>query len=206
MADSMYMKSALHSEQLDPWLPRRDLTIEELVEAADGLLAEVAPVQKRYKVTARPDLRTIRYYVSQGLLPKPLGYDGGRAHYAATHLLRLLLIKKLQAEHLTLARIKRQLRGATDEEVLAALLGATDEPLGRSPAHRQLAPLRSEAAHPDEERRQHPQMELALTDAEGPLGRLLLSLRTVQEPERRARLALCLEQLAAQLKREGDHG
>ena len=55
--------------------------MEELVDAADGIVAELAPRQTRYKVTERPDARTIRYYVTQGLLPKPLGYDGGRARY-----------------------------------------------------------------------------------------------------------------------------
>src|SRR5688572_8227167 len=97
-------------------LERNDMTMEELVDAADGLVTKLAPRQTRYKVTERPNARTVRYYVTQGLLPKPLGYDGGRARYGATHLLRLLFVKKLQAEHHTLTRIASVLEGRTDEE------------------------------------------------------------------------------------------
>ncbi len=98
---------------------RLDLTIEELIERADDLLDRVAPSQTRYKVRERPDVRTIRYYVTQGLLPKPLSYEGGRARYGRTHLLRLLFIKKKQAEHETLARITAELKTKSDEELLA---------------------------------------------------------------------------------------
>jgi len=94
------------------------MTMEELVETADSLVGELAPKQTRYKVTERPDARTIRYYVTQGLLPKPLGYDGGRARYGGTHLLRLLFIKKLQTEHHTLTQIAKRLEGRNDRELL----------------------------------------------------------------------------------------
>ena len=108
-------------ERLRPYLSRNDLTIEELVEVADGLLRELAPKQSRYKVTERPDARTIRYYITQKLLPKPESYDGGRARYSGQHLVRLLLIKKLQAEHHTLQRIAGVLETASDEDVLREL-------------------------------------------------------------------------------------
>jgi DNA-binding transcriptional MerR regulator len=198
------MQAGLRPERLSTWLDRQDLTLAELVEAADGLLGEVAPVQNRYKVTARPDVRTIRYYTSQGLLPKPVGYDGGRARYAATHLLRLLLIKKLQAEHHTLARIKRQLQGASDQDVVAALTGERAE---RPTAHQPQAdeprpPIEPEL--PGDAPPLLPLLELELADAEGALGRLHLSPETLQDPERRARLAVRLEQLASQLKQNGE--
>ena len=108
-------------ERLLPYLSRDDLTIEELVEVADGLLRELAPKQSRYKVTERPDARTIRYYITQKLLPKPESYDGGRARYSGQHLARLLLIKKLQAEHHTLQRIANVLETASAEDVLREL-------------------------------------------------------------------------------------
>ncbi len=108
-------------ERLRSYLSRDDLTIEELVEVADGLLRELAPKQSRYKVTERPDARTIRYYITQKLLPKPESYQGGRARYSGQHLARLLLIKKLQAEHHTLQRIANLLETASDEDVLREL-------------------------------------------------------------------------------------
>jgi DNA-binding transcriptional MerR regulator len=115
------MSRGITPEALEPLRERDDLTLKELVEAAAELLPRIAPSQPRYKVQERPDSRTIRYYTSQGLLPKPLGYTGGRARYGFTHLVRLLLIKRLQAERHTLARIGDLLRGATDADVLAAL-------------------------------------------------------------------------------------
>ncbi len=108
-------------ERLRSYLSRNDLTIEELVEVADGLLRELAPKQSRYKVRERPDARTIRYYITQKLLPKPESYEGGRARYSGQHLARLLLIKKLQAEHHTLQRIRNVLETASDEDVLREL-------------------------------------------------------------------------------------
>ena len=112
------MKREAIEERLRPYLRRDDLTLEELVEVADGLLRELAPKQSRYKVTERPDGRTIRYYITQKLLPRPESYEGGRARYSGQHLTRLLLIKKLQAEHHTLQRIAGVLETASDEDVL----------------------------------------------------------------------------------------
>ena len=74
------MASSL-SRWLADWLGRQDLTLEELVEAASSLLPAIAPRQTRYKVTERPDARTIRYYITQNLLPRPVDYEGGRARY-----------------------------------------------------------------------------------------------------------------------------
>src|SRR5690349_3279106 len=88
---------------------RQDMTLDEVVEAADALLDEVAPRQTRYAVNEKPDVRTVRYYTTRGLLPKPLSYEGGRARYGYPHLVRLLAIKRMQAEHYTLDQIARVL-------------------------------------------------------------------------------------------------
>jgi DNA-binding transcriptional MerR regulator len=200
------MTAALRPEQLAPFEGRTDLTLDELVDAAESLLSAVAPVQQRYKVTARPDVRTIRYYTSQGLLPKPVSYDGGRARYALTHLLRLLWIKKLQAEHLTLARIKQELKKLGDADVRRAL--TTGQPGGRA------RPAREPAAEPARE----PLLEdspieleaqlavtlpLSMNPGEDALARLHFSPDTIRDPARRAQLAAALTELAARLK-EGE--
>jgi DNA-binding transcriptional MerR regulator len=101
-------------------MAQKGRTIEQLVGEVNALLAELAPEQTRYKVTERPDVRTIRYYTSQGLLPRP-SYEGGRACYEGSHLLRLLVIKKLQAEHHTLRKIKAELKDKSDAQLLALL-------------------------------------------------------------------------------------
>ena len=59
-------------------------------------------------------IRTVRYYIQQGLLPKPEARGPG-AHYKEEHLDRLLLIKRLQREHLPLAEIRRVLEASPGE-------------------------------------------------------------------------------------------
>src|SRR5712691_10060824 len=78
--------------------------------------------EPRHSLTALADLagvtpRTVRYYLAQGLLPG-VGQTGPGSKYGDGHLARLRLIKRLQAEHLPLAEIRRQLDGLADEEIL----------------------------------------------------------------------------------------
>jgi len=69
--------------------------------------------------------RTIRYYVSIGLLASPGQGPGTR--YGEGHLARLRLIRRLQREHLPLGEIAVRLEGLDDMAVEAAL---TVEDLG----------------------------------------------------------------------------
>ena len=73
--------------------------------------------------------RTIRYYVSQGLVPSP-GREGPGTRYAEVALDRLRLIAKLRAAHLPLAEIRSQLAGLEDAEI--GELAAANE--GTAPA------------------------------------------------------------------------
>ena len=66
--------------------------------------------------------RTVRYYIAQGLLPAPT-QSGPAARYSDAHLGRLRLIRKLQAGHLPLAEIRRQLDALPEEEMVAAANG-----------------------------------------------------------------------------------
>lgn len=75
-----------------------ELTLSELADAA-----EVSP-------------RTVRYYISEGLLPPPEGVGPGR-HYRQSHLDRLRLILRLKAAYLPLREIRRFLTGMDDEDV-----------------------------------------------------------------------------------------
>ena len=49
--------------------------------------------------------RTVRYYVQEGLLPAPRGLGRGR-HYGPEHLERLLRVKSLQQQGLTLEGVR----------------------------------------------------------------------------------------------------
>jgi DNA-binding transcriptional MerR regulator len=71
--------------------------------------------------------RTVRYYIAQGLLPSPSA-QGPNARYSDVHLDRLRLIRKLQAAHLPLAEIRKQLGGLPPDEI-AALAESAAEPL-----------------------------------------------------------------------------
>lgn len=74
--------------------------------------------------------RTIRYYISQGLLAAPTG-SGQAARYGEGHLARLRLIRRLQREHLPLAEIRARLVGLSDDDVrlsVADELGAPRSP------------------------------------------------------------------------------
>lgn len=68
-------------------IEERGLSIEELARQAD------VPV------------RTIRYYITEGLLPGP-GSRGKNAVYSEEHLLRLLLIRRLTEQHVPLVEIR----------------------------------------------------------------------------------------------------
>lgn len=83
----------------------------------------------RYSLTELAGLagvtpRTVRYYMSQGLLPSP-GASGPGAKYDDAHLGRLRLIRKLQREHLPLADIRQRLAGL-DDAAIATLAEESD--------------------------------------------------------------------------------
>jgi DNA-binding transcriptional MerR regulator len=81
----------------------------------------MSPSDNRYSLTELADLagvtpRTVRYYMSQGLLPSP-GASGPGAKYDDTHLERLRLVRRLQREHLPLAEIRQRLAGLDDTAI-----------------------------------------------------------------------------------------
>jgi DNA-binding transcriptional MerR regulator len=100
--------------------------------------------------------RTVRFYISQGLLPSP-GRPGPGAKYDGRHLNRLRLIRRLQREHLPLAEIRGRLRDVSDADV-EHLLAEPEPPAASAleyirrylpaqvPAPRQASLLRARAA------------------------------------------------------------
>lgn len=74
-------------------------------------------------------VRTVRYYIAEGLLPPPQG-AGPRAAYTAEHLDRLRLIARLKDAYLPLREIRRRLRGL-DAAAVRALL--KEDPAGIGP-------------------------------------------------------------------------
>ena len=74
--------------------------------------------------TADVSVRTVRYYIGEGLLPPPEG-SGPGSSYTKGHLDRLLLIQRLKEAYLPLKEIRRRLSGLSDDEV-RSLLAADD--------------------------------------------------------------------------------
>lgn len=69
--------------------------------------------------TAGVSERTVRYYVTQGLLPSPGSGRGVR--WSQEHLERLRLILELKDKHLPLSEIRQRLEAMSDSEVSALL-------------------------------------------------------------------------------------
>jgi DNA-binding transcriptional MerR regulator len=61
-------------------------------------------------------VRTIRYYVNEGLLPPP-SYQGKYSHYTPSYLDRLELIRRLKESYLPLREIRKIMNALTDDQV-----------------------------------------------------------------------------------------
>lgn len=94
-----------------------NLTLPSLLEAVRELLPRMVGRQVRYRVTDLPTERTLRYYISQGLVDRPSGQRGTAALYGYRHLLQVLAVKYLQSQYLPLRKIKGLLRGRSNREL-----------------------------------------------------------------------------------------
>lgn len=101
---------------------RKYTGVAELAEHVGRILAESGPTQERGTVSEVPDERTIRYYLSEGLISPAEEKQGTASVYGYLHLLQLLAVKKLQAEHLPIRKI-RELVGGRSERELERLVG-----------------------------------------------------------------------------------
>lgn len=77
--------------------------------------------------------RTVRYYITRGLLPPALS-QGPAASYSPDHLHRLRLVKALQEQHLPLAEIRKRVEGLAEGEA-EVLLREAEPPRPASSAH-----------------------------------------------------------------------
>lgn len=100
------------------------MTLEELLQRTNQALAQ----QYGEGETAAPFTeRTLRYYVSQGLLPR-LGTRGPGARYTDAFVWRLLFIRRLQQERsLTLETVRLVMEEVTTETMMRVVRG--EEPL-----------------------------------------------------------------------------
>jgi DNA-binding transcriptional MerR regulator len=119
-------------------------TLAELADASAVALDALQVAARNGQVRQRPDIRTLRYYGTLGLLDHPAQMVGRTAFYAERHLLQVLAVKAVQARGASLADVQRSLAGATDDELrraigpelpaaLAAALAAGSVPAGAAP-------------------------------------------------------------------------
>lgn len=93
-------------------------SVDELSRQVAHLLQErgLISAQQDNRVSAAPEVRTIRYYTTLGLLDRPQ-MEGRQARYTERHLLQLLAVKALQTVSLPLSEIQSLLFGLTDPEL-----------------------------------------------------------------------------------------
>jgi DNA-binding transcriptional MerR regulator len=92
-------------------------TLDQLAERVGAALSVDYDGQVSGRVREVPDQRAIRYYTTIGLVDRPAAMRGRTALYVRRHLLQLVAVKRLQAEGLSLARIQRELAGATNAQL-----------------------------------------------------------------------------------------
>src|SRR5215469_17943928 len=92
-------------------------TLDELSDQVARALAVDYPGQASGRVREMPDIRTIRYYTTRGLIDRPAQMRGRTALYGQRHLLQLVAIKRLQAEGLSLAEIQVQVVGQSNRRL-----------------------------------------------------------------------------------------
>lgn len=96
--------------------------LPKFAQTAERILSELDLEQERGTVTNVPDERTIRYYLAEGLIQSPEEKQGTASVFGYMNLLQLVAVKKLQAEHLPIRKI-RELVAAKGEQELETLLG-----------------------------------------------------------------------------------
>lgn len=115
-------------------------TMDQLIDRLRVALPRlVTGSQPRYKVTDVPDARTVRYYISLGLVDPPGARRGTFALYSRKHLLQILAIKKLQAEYLPIRKIETMVAGRGFAE-LEALVGGPVDVLAHAPGEPSAVP------------------------------------------------------------------
>src|SRR5215203_4920608 len=101
---------------------KRYVGLPEFAQTGGKILAEMALDQARGTVTSVPDERTIRYYMSEGLIQTPEEKQGTASVFEYRQLLQLVTVKKLQAEHFPIRKIRELVAGKSEQD-LETLLG-----------------------------------------------------------------------------------
>ncbi len=126
-------------------------TLDELSAEVASCLAVDYPGQANGRVRDVPDIRTIRYYTTLGLIDRPAQMRGRTALYGRRHLLQLVAIKRLQAKGLSLAEVQSRVVGQTNAVLgrLAQLSGGRAQPDANEAAGREQTEQPAEGSRRD---------------------------------------------------------
>lgn len=94
-----------------------DTDLAGLVRAVATILAALDVEVSDERIRDVPNARVLRYYQSNGLIGRPLRYDGRRARYGFGHLVQAVAVKVLQREGLSLAQVQEALAGRSADEI-----------------------------------------------------------------------------------------
>ncbi len=105
-----------------PWSKYRqleNLKIHDLVALAGEILPKLTKpgTWSSRKVAEIPDVRTLRYYIQQGLVDRPHGSEAQSSLYGYRHLLQLVAIKVLQNRFLPIRKIREELEGLHEKQL-----------------------------------------------------------------------------------------
>jgi DNA-binding transcriptional MerR regulator len=114
-------------------------TIDELGARVALALAQ-SQGQPSGRVREVPDLRTIRYYTTLGLIDRPVAMRGRTALYGRRHLMQLVAVKRLQTRGLSLAEVQQKLVGLPNGDL---------ERLAQLPPDLEVAPASSSGPVPE---------------------------------------------------------
>jgi DNA-binding transcriptional MerR regulator len=132
---------------LDSLQNKKYIGVAELAEEAARVLRGTGPMQEKATVTEVPDERTIRYYQNEGLISPADEKQGTASVFNYRHLLQLLVIKKLQSEHLPIRKIRDLVIDRKDRE-LERLLGDEQTATPKNDAMRYLESLLTSPSRP----------------------------------------------------------
>jgi DNA-binding transcriptional MerR regulator len=119
---------------------RKYVGLPEFARVGGQIVTELRLEQERGTVTSVPDERTIRYYLAEGLIQTPEERQGTASVFNYLNLLQLLTVKKLQAEHLPIRKIRELVAGKSEQE-LETLLGVRGPSGKKTEAKRYLESL-----------------------------------------------------------------
>jgi DNA-binding transcriptional MerR regulator len=158
-------------------------TMDELVRRAAAALAGPAyPGSPNGRVRDVPDRRTVRWYVTIGLVDRPVAMQGRTALYHARHLLQIVAVKRRQAEGRALAEIQAELAGATDATLRLVArvpdeLVAVEPPSARQPSAEQPRPANRDKFWTDRPAGKAPVRAVAGTDDDADSVAVLAAVR-----------------------------